>query len=295
MQRECEALNKHLNFKFSGWQEKEEDIVEGEEKEPQLLSSVAELKENMMAKKSFEAQGGMGKIYKTQEVLKVEHIEAGKSIGLLCWVITKAPYGDRFRVLLRNRVTQIDEKSCRLTVTSVIVYVSNINGMIKGMIEKGSREGMTKTQNNMLSVLKKRATVKPFGGAEEEEPKRVTRKPVKQTRMEVYFGRRVVRALAPWASLAQALISQVTGFSEITYSKILLMGLVLSSLNIIRVILEVLSLMKAGSMEPRDPLTYSLNLVFKVRSFASICFLLSCSAPLFSLSRVSSYFCMILN
>ena len=275
MQKECEDLNKHLNFKFSGWQEKEEDIVDGEEKEPQLLSSVAELKENMMAKKSFEAQGGMGKIYKTQEFLKVEHIEAGKSIGLLCWVTTKAPYGDRFRVLLRHRITQSDEKSCRLTVTTVIVYVSKINGMIKGMIEKGSREGMAKTQGNMVSVLKKRATVKPCGGAEEEEPKRVPRKPVKQTRMEVYFGRRVVRSLAPWASLAQALISQVTGWSEITYSKILLVGLVLSSLYIIRIILSVLSVMKAGSMEPRDPLTYSLHLVFKVRFFVVAIFLLA--------------------
>lgn len=270
MQKECEALNKHFNFKFSGWQEKEEDVAYGEEKEPQLLSSVAELKENMMAKKCFDAQGGMGKIYKTHEFIKVEHREAGKSIGLLSWVMTKAPYGDRFRVLLRHRITQIDEKSCRLTVTSVIVYVSKINGMIKGMIEKGSREGMTKTQENMLSLLKKKTCVKPFGEAQEKQPQRVVRKPVKQTRMEVLFGRRVVRSLAPWASLAQALISQVTGLSEITYSKILLVGLILSSLNIIRIILEVLSVLKAGSMEPGDPLTYSLNLVFKVSFFLSI-------------------------
>eukprot|EP00890_Picochlorum_soloecismus_P005591 jgi/Picsp_1/6032/NSC_03386-R1_protein len=282
--KECEALNKHLNFNFSGWHEKEEDIANGQQKEPQLPPSLAELKKDMMAKKSFEAQSGMGKIYKTQEFLKIEHIEAGKSIVLLCWVITKAPYGDRFRVLLRHRITQVDEKSCRLTISSTIVYVSKINGMIKGMIEKGSKEGMTKTQENMLSLLKTRASVKPFG-EQEEQPKRVTRKPVKQTRMEVIFGRRVVRSLAPWASLAQALISQVTGLSEIKYSKILLVGLILSSLYIIRIILAVLSVMKAGSMEPRDPLTYSLNLIFKVFHVPNSLHEVTCSVTIVAMAH----------
>jgi hypothetical protein len=48
-----------------------------------------------------------------------------------------------------NDDAKIDSKKqsvarTRMTVTCAIVYSGSINGMIKGMIEKGSREGMSK-------------------------------------------------------------------------------------------------------------------------------------------------------
>ena len=91
------------------------------------------------------------------------------------YVETKAPYGDRFQVMMRNvfEVYPNDSKNdgkkssatTRMTVTCTIVYTESINGMIKGMIDKGSREGMSKGQQNTLKLLREQAEVTPVEAA----------------------------------------------------------------------------------------------------------------------------------
>ena len=168
--KHLEGLCKHENFCFYGWKANEEEL-EAAEPCTSILQSFSEIQQGMVTKKSFDAPGGMGQKYRTVERMVVTELDPGKKVLIESCVTTKAPYGDKFNVLLRHCLESQDKNLVQMTVRCVIVYHAKINGMIKGMIEKGSREGMQKSQEKAASVLTKFVTIRNVyeEGAREEE------------------------------------------------------------------------------------------------------------------------------
>ena len=262
LQKKVEEANKHADFQFSGWKEKEDEVVDSPGVKD-VLPSLSALKPEMMCVKQFGSPGGMGKVYVTHEYMKVKEIDE-KKLLMFSVVRTKAPYGDKFGVLMKHDFVAVEKDSCRISITSTIVYFGSINGMIKGMIEKGSREGMKKSQENALSVLKNFAAVKPFGEEHIERSKPVA--PRKETALEFVFGRSLIQAMDPWASLVQVLLGQWPFMPRLKSSQLLWIFLTICLLNTSRVIITILQGLKSISDQPGDSVTFVLHHFFKVCS-----------------------------
>ena len=56
-------------------------------------------------------------------------------------VATTATYGDTFRPVVRHSLAAAGPGSARLQVSVALVFVAKVNGLVKGMIEKGEGEG----------------------------------------------------------------------------------------------------------------------------------------------------------
>jgi len=228
-----------------------------------MLRSISnELKEGMVCEKKFESQGGMGKVYKTTEFMKVMKIDPKKHVLLEAVVKTKAPYGDKFRVLIHHEFTDVDGKSCRMKVTAAVVFIAPVNGIIKGMIEKGTREGMIKAQMNTVTVL--RHFLEVSSGEEKKAIPKAARGPRKETLLEFVFGDRLVHAMEPWASLCQAFLGQVPVLSQVTSNQILWVSLSIMLLNIVRILLTIFQVMKEAAKASQSPTALALNFFFKV-------------------------------
>eukprot|EP00204_Picochlorum_oklahomense_P001550 CAMPEP_0118807904 /NCGR_PEP_ID=MMETSP1161-20130426/35713_1 /TAXON_ID=249345 /ORGANISM="Picochlorum oklahomensis, Strain CCMP2329" /LENGTH=623 /DNA_ID=CAMNT_0006737289 /DNA_START=18 /DNA_END=1889 /DNA_ORIENTATION=+ len=260
--KHLEDLCKHENFCFYGWKASEEEL-ESAAPCTTLVQSLSEVKQGMVAKKSFDAPGGMGQKYKTVERMALRELDPGKKVLIESCVSTKAPYGDKFNVLLRHCFESQDKSLVQMTVRCVIVYHAKINGMIKGMIEKGSKEGMQKSQEKAALVLKKFV---PIRKSTKEEPEK--KKPVvpliMRNHMEVLFGKTLIARLEPWAYLAHAFLEQVQFMSCFTPTRIMLVCLTMLSVYMTHILISILGTLKRGSENPSDPLATILHSFFSV-------------------------------
>lgn len=229
-----------------------------------MLTSVSSLKAGMVRESSFNAPGGMGKGYKTTERSRLVEFVPGKSALVESYVLTKAPYGDKFHVMLRHKMTSLDKASTRLEVRCTIVYSANVNGMIKGMIEKGSREGMRKSNDNVLQLLKEIATVKQCGTEPTSEKPVIELHLLQREHLESIFGRRMIAVLEPWACLVSDFLEHVPLLNIFTPSRILLLSLSILTSEIIRMTVAILGTLKKGSENPvKSPFGYILHYFFK--------------------------------
>jgi hypothetical protein len=205
----------------------------------------------------------MGQKYKTVERMALRELDPGKKVLIESCVSTKAPYGDKFNVLLRHCFESQDKNLVQMTVRCVIVYHAKINGMIKGMIEKGSKEGMQKSQEKAALVLKKFV---PIRTSTKEEPEK--KKPVvpliMRNHMEVLFGKTLIARLEPWAYLAHAFLEQVPFMSCFTPTRIMLVCLTMLSVYMTHILISILGTLKRGSENPSDPLATILHSFFGV-------------------------------
>ncbi len=281
--KHLEGLCKHENFCFYGWKANEEEL-EAAEPCTSILQSFSEIQQGMVTKKSFDAPGGMGQKYRTVERMVVTELDPGKKVLIESCVTTKAPYGDKFNVLLRHCLESQDKNLVQMTVRCVIVYHAKINGMIKGMIEKGSREGMQKSQEKAASVLTKFVTIRNSTKKEPEKKKEVVPL-IMKNHMEVLFGKTLIARLEPWAHLAHAFLEQVSFLSCFTPTRIMLTCLTMLSLHMAHVLVSILGTLKRGSENPSDPLAMVLHSFFKVFYVPSCTHEVVCTFLLLSLIR----------
>lgn len=259
-----EKLNKHQGYQTTGWKGNEAELNTVSE---EALTSVSNLKAGMVRESSFNAPGGMGKVYFTKEHSTLVEFVAGKSALVESYVTTKAPYGDKFHVMLRHRMTSVDKTWTRLEVRCTIVYNGSVNGMIKGMIEKGSREGMRKTNDNVLQVLRETMTVKEKAGQEPLTKKRtlVQFHFLKRDDLQTIFGARMIAVLEPWACLVSEFLEHLPLMNIFTPSRIVFLFLITVSLELTRILVSILGALKRGSEIPEaNPVGYGLHFFFKV-------------------------------
>lgn len=229
-----------------------------------MLSSVSGLKAGMVRESSFNAPGGMGKVYNTKEHSTLVEFVAGKNALIESYVMTKAPYGDKFHVMLRHKMTAVDKVSTRLEVRCTIIYTGNISGMIKGMIEKGSREGMRKSNDNVLQVLREMTTVTECGTEPSVQKPRVQFQLLKKEHLQLIFGARMIAVLEPWACLVSEFLEHIPLLNVFTSSRILLLSLSLVTLELTRSLVSILGTLKRGSEVPvENPVGYALHYFFR--------------------------------
>lgn len=275
-------MNKHEGYQTTGWKESESELT-GETTE--VLANVSNLKVGMVRESSFNAPGGMGKGYHTKERSRLVEFVAGKSALVESYVMTKAPYGDKFHVMLRQKMTSVDKEATRLEVRCTIVYNGSVNGMIKGMIEKGSREGMRKSNDNVLQILKEMTTVKECGTEPAREKPVAQFHVIKREDLQLIFGKRMIAVLEPWACLGSEFLQHVPLLSIFTPSRLLVLIMSILTLEVSRILISVLGALKRGSEGPvENPAGYALYFFFKtfhvpgsihevVCSFLFLCFL----------------------
>lgn len=256
-------MNKHDNFATTGW--KAEGSSEGSAASDGIIKQINQLQVGMVRENSFDAPGGMGKVYHTTEHSTLKELEPGKKIVVESYVTTKAPYGDRFHVMLQHSMVALDKKSTRFTVHFTIVYMASVNGMIKGMIEKGSKEGMKKSQENAATCLMGLAKVSPYGGPEAVvEPEKKSYAIINKKHLQIVFGGRVVAVLEPWACLAHDFLGHIPGLKVITPTRILLLTLTMLTVETTRVFLGILHVLQRGSeVTSGTPVSHALYYLFK--------------------------------
>ena len=278
--KKLEALNSHMDYRSTGWIAPPLPTAELSPTSRPVLTSVSNLRANMVRKTSFVS----GK-YATTEYGKL--LEMGPKRAVVeTYVETKAPYGDRFQVMMRNvfEVYPNDSKNdgkkssatTRMTVTCTIVYTESINGMIRGMIDKGSREGMSKGQQNTLKLLREQAEVTPVEAAG-SAPKAAgavgaaggdSGKIIYKEHLELLFGKRLVAVLEPYAFLASSLLQQINpSLSVLTPTRIGIVCLTFVSFQAVHLLLDVLTMLEEGASRPaggRGVVGYGLRLFFRV-------------------------------
>jgi len=278
--KKLEALNSHMDYRSTGWIAPPLPTAELSPTSRPVLTGVSNLRANMVRKTSFLS----GK-HPTTEYGKL--LEMGPKRAVVeTYVETKAPYGDRFQVMMRNvfEVYPNDSKNdikksattTRMTVTCALVYTESINGMIKGMIDKGSREGMSKGQQNTLKLLREHAEVTPVEAAG-SAPKAAgavgaagenSGKIIYKEHLELLFGRRLVAVLEPYAFLASSLLQQINpSLSVLTPTRIGIVCLTFVSFQAVHLLLDVLTMLEEGASRPaggRGVVGYGLRLFFRV-------------------------------
>ena len=262
--KRLESMNGHSEYASTGWVVPPLPKEDPGPSDRPIVSSMSVLKANMVRKTTFRS----GK-YATSEHSKL--LEVGpKQAVVEAHVETKAPYGDRFQVIVRT-MFQADEKNnkvTRLTVKSAMVYTGSINGMIKGMIEKGSREGMEKGNRNALELMKEIAKVTPAEGSEVGPMSRPgsARPMISREHLEMLFGKRLVAVLEPYAVLANKMVQQIhPSLASLTPTGILVVCLTLVALQAVHLLLDVLTMLKSGSDRHSGGfMGYGLQLFFRI-------------------------------
>lgn len=197
---------------------------------------------------------------------RIISITPGKQCTLESCVITTAPYGDKFRIILRSVFSAMNPTTTRLTIKFATVYVGKINGMVKGMVAKGARDGMVKSQTLQESVLKEIAEVRPYGSVQMAAALPTTSVPVPTPPppppppaggsdgvLAGVFGASLIDALSPWASFIHALLAHLPIFKHgLSQNAILAISASTSMLGMLRVGLALLRFIQSAGQHPTD-------------------------------------------
>jgi hypothetical protein len=263
-----EKLNGHADYRSTGWVAPPCPTADLAPTSRPVIRSMSALKPGMVRKTTFLS----GK-YATTEYGKLLEVDS-KRVVVETYVETKAPYGDRFQVMVQSifEVDGKEKKATRFTVKCAIVYTGSINGMIKGMIEKGSREGMEKGNRNGIQLMKERAKVTPAGAAEGGMggmlPASAQRTIIYKEHLELLFGKRIIAVFEPYTFLASDILQQMhPSLAVLTPTRIGIICLTVVSLQAVHLLLEVLNMLEMGSQKysrGRGFMGYGLKLFFRV-------------------------------
>ena len=283
--KRLETLNGHSEYASTGWV-----VAPLPEEDPSpssrpVISSMSALKANMVRKTTFRS----GK-YATSEHSKLLEVDPKRAV-VESRVKTKAPYGDRFQVMVRSvfEADQTDKKSTRLTIITAMVYTEGINRMIKGMIEKGSREGMVKGNNNAVGLIKETAKVTPMGSSQAGPAIQpgALRPRISREHLEMLFGKRLVAVLEPYAVLTNEVVQQMhPSLASLTPTRILVVCLTVVAFQAVHLLLDVLIMLKSGSDRHSGGfMGYGLQLFFRVYRVPSSMHEVLCSFILLAIVR----------
>lgn len=183
--------------------------------------------------------------------------------------MTQAPYGDKFRVVLRHTFQMLSASTTRYTVRFAMVYLSSVNGMIKKIIQNGVKDGMEKATQKNTEMLKKRMTVMPYtttvARPPSAEPVAVPVRPeVGLSMLQSVFGTQLVDALEPWASLVHAMLAHLPLLGGLTMPMVLGALCTMAMLGALRVGLAVLRFFESAGKNPEDVFAWAAHHCFRV-------------------------------
>jgi len=81
------------------------------------------------------------------------------SVAAKCYIVNcevnnpNVPYGDKFFIMKRYCLTRCSDNVCRLRMTSEVQYRKGVWGMVKSIIEKNSREGISEYCDDLCTCL----------------------------------------------------------------------------------------------------------------------------------------------
>lgn len=158
-------------------------------------------------------------------------------------------------------------------------YLSSVNGMIKGIIEKGAKGGLKKAGEATVKILGTYADVTPMSeagplppsptaqeaNAQEQAPAPPAPAPNAAVQLqEAVFGAGVVEALEPWASLLHAMLAHLPLLGGLTMPIVLGLLCSIFTLGALRLALAVLRFFESAGREPEDVFAWLAHHVFRV-------------------------------
>jgi hypothetical protein len=225
-----------------------------------------------MAYKATFLTVAMGALCKTTELGHVIEVVPEKKIVLEATICTVAKYGDTFRPVTRRIFESLAPGRTRIKTVGAVVFISSVNGMMKGMIQKGAVQGMRDTFAKVEIVMSDYAKVHPYvegaGVTLELPPASAVTVNVKQpsqlrNMLEGIAGNTVVEALDPWASLLYAALAHLPFLSGLTSDAVLCVIVAFFSLKILKICLLVLKFCASAGRHPQDALSWVSYYIFK--------------------------------
>uniref|UniRef100_A0A1D2AAN3 VASt domain-containing protein n=1 Tax=Auxenochlorella protothecoides TaxID=3075 RepID=A0A1D2AAN3_AUXPR len=211
----------------------------------------------------------MGSAFKTVELQQLEEARPGAAYRLEVCVSTTATYGDKFRPVLRHTLAAAGPGASVLTISATVVFVGKVNGFIKGMIERGARDGMVKNYAAFRKTLQGFATVTDAAPGEGLGPSVPGAAPVPEPAagalpapglLVTLFGSELVEATAPWAQAAQGLPGLATLGSPVLQGALC----TLCALSLLQFVVQVLAFLHRASRDPQDTVSGLAHVAFKV-------------------------------
>jgi hypothetical protein len=170
----------------------------------------------------------MGTKYPTTRLAVLREAAPGERFVIEAAVTTDAPYGTQFRALVRHAIAAAPGGAASLRVERAMVYVNGgVNRLVKGVVEKGARDGLARNARASLKELQKAHVVRaraatpategllelvarPRAGAAAAPaaPAPPPGRPALRAALAAACGARLVAALEPWAAAAHALLAR---------------------------------------------------------------------------------------
>eukprot|EP00887_Chlorella_sp_A99_P003923 scaffold11.g3923.t1 len=251
---------------------------------------LAALRPGLLRKSTYYSMW-MGSKFRTDEVHRLTEASRGAAYEVHVTVTTTATYGDKFRPLLRHMLRAHGEGGAALEIRATLVFVQKPNGFIRGMIERGVKDGMAKnfatfkqTLRGFAEVTEGSAAAKPAAAvaagaaaAAAEEGGAAAAAP---TLLDALVGAECCRRLEPWAAFLHAQLGAVPALQGAVEPGALLAALALALLLLgLRFVVDVLRFVHHASQDPQDTIAVLTHYIFKARLFFVFCFVF-CSVGL---------------
>jgi hypothetical protein len=242
------------------------------------ITSISELRHGFVSFSSFHAPG-RGSGYPTKELLRLHTMQPGVSFLVEQCVATEAPYGDRFRAVLRHSYEATTAGRTRLRIDVTMVYLSPVNGMIKAIIGKGAKDGMSKSVAAFHSSLKQYTQVQPYSGGAMETTmpalplarpsspldQRPTEHPASSLTefMGRLLGSDLIAALEPWAAFLHAALAHLSALQWLTPATVLFLLLIVVCFGALRTGLAILRFFESAASNPHDLFAHTASICMK--------------------------------
>ncbi|GAB4822484.1 hypothetical protein N2152v2_009530 [Parachlorella kessleri] len=268
------------DFVCSPWLASEEETVSQQGSDAAApLPDPAALKPGA-AKKQAYSSSSMGVKFRNEELVRLVEAAPGSAYLLEVCVCTNATYGDKFRPVLRHELRAVDASHTALRVVATLVFVKSVNGLLKGMMEKGARDGMKSNFSTFRKTLEAFAAVTEAGAVAPAAVAAVVPLPAvpevavaaegagplgvpQPSVLESVAGVPLVHGLQPWAAYLHSLTSQYPVVSGLSEGGMLVGLAVLCLLCALRVVVDVLRFVQHASQDPQDTVALITHYVFK--------------------------------
>lgn len=213
----------------------------------------------------------MGSKFQTDELVQLEEVVPGSCYRLEICVATTATYGDKFRPVLRHALRAVGPTTCTLQIVATVVFVGKINGFIKGMIDRGAKDGMMKNYAAFRKALQNYAAVSDAKISEEVptappvapgvSPAVPQELPCLAALVDA-VGEGLERATASWATALQRLLGLPTVGGVVLHVTLC----VLCVLVTLQMVMQALLFLQRASQQPTDVVSGVTHMAFKVES-----------------------------
>jgi hypothetical protein len=227
----------------------------------------------------------MGTKFPTTRLAVLREAAPGARFVIEAAVTTDAPYGTQFRALVRHAIASAPGGAASLRVERAMVYVNGgVNRLVKGVVEKGARDGLARNARAALKELQKAHVVRAraatpategllelvarprAGAAAAAAAPAAPGRPALRAALVAACGARLVAALEPWAAAAHALLARAAPpLRGLLRADDLLAALAAGCLLLaLRGALAAAALLRDGAASRSGALAWGLQLLFLV-------------------------------